>query len=59
MSELVGCHVCGELKENSDEDIKITIDVVVIGKHDAPAVIPTTTELGAGFHGRAAKMNLV
>jgi hypothetical protein len=45
--KMIGCHLCGELKENSDEDIKITVDVVVIRKHDALAVIPTETELEA------------
>jgi hypothetical protein len=45
--ELIGCHVRGELKDNSDEDIKIVVNIVVIGKYDASAVIPPETELGA------------
>jgi hypothetical protein len=47
VSKLVGSHVGGELKNNSDENIKIVVDVIVVGKDDVSAVILTETELGA------------
>lgn len=44
MSELIGNHVGGELKNCIDEDVKIVVDIIVIGKDDPLAVVPTKTE---------------
>src|SRR5882757_1709008 len=47
VTKLRGRHMGGELKDNSDEDIKMSVDVVVIGNDDASAVIPTEREFRA------------
>ena len=44
MSKLMRGHVTGELKDSSDEDIEVVVDVIV-RNDDTSTVIPTETEI--------------